>query len=197
LSALATRVAGVPVDDQALGRVRRSLGGFRGLLRLPIEAAATRVGLTPEALGRLRDALELARRVSLETDERPVVAGPADVFRHLQLLALEPAEGAWLVLVDTANRVDDVRRLAAGDRSFVRLRPADVLVPCLLEGAERIVLVHNHPGGDPEPSREDLAFTRSLVQAARLLGVVLLDHLVVGHGGWVSLRDRGLVPVQP
>jgi DNA repair protein RadC len=68
-----------------------------------------------------------------------------------------------------------------------------VFAPAIERRAASIVLAHNHPSGDPEPSDDDLALTRRLVQAGILLGIEVLDHLVIGHGGYVSLKSRGLM----
>ena len=74
------------------------------------------------------------------------------------------------------------------------VRPAEVLRPAVVEAVPNIIVSHNHPSGDPTPSPEDAACTRKLSQAAKLLGVELLDHIVIGGNRYVSLKERGLMP---
>lgn len=194
LVALLLRVTGEPLGEADVKRVREALGGLRGLLRLSPAEAVTRGGLSAGAVLRIRDALELARAAWAEPDGRPHLRGARDVFERFAALSAEPLEELWVLIVDGANRLVARERVGGGDASRVPATPADVLAPCVRLGARRVILVHNHPSGVATPSRDDVAFTRSVVRAGRLLGIAVLDHVVIGAGEWRSLRDGALVP---
>ena len=100
-----------------------------------------------------------------------------------------------MLLLDTKNRVMGQRVIYQGNISSVAVRPAEVLRPAVTESAPHFILVHNHPSGDPTPSSQDRGFTGDLYRAAKLLEVDMLDHVVIGHDGFVSLKERGYFPV--
>ena len=99
-----------------------------------------------------------------------------------------------VLLLDTKNRVVGQRVVYQGNISSAIVRPAEVLRPAVVEAVPSIIVSHNHPSGDPTPSPEDAACTREMSQAARLLGIDLLDHVVIGGDRFVSLKERGLMP---
>ena len=141
---------------------------------------------------------ELAMRYGVETQpgrptgEPPTISSAEDVRR---LLAPEMAplaqEQVRVLLLDTRNRLVGQRVVYQGTVSSTEVRTAEVLRPAVNEAVPRIIVVHNHPSGAAEPSPEDVAFTRRLVQAAELLGIELLDHVVIGRNEAVSLKERG------
>src|SRR5947207_6338115 len=118
------------------------------------------------------------------------------------LLAIDLAKAAdddkehmWAVLLNVQNRYLMHTIVTVGTQSASLVHPREVFGPALREGAASVILVHNHPSGDPTPSREDLRLTRQLADAARLLDLNLHDHIIVGNGtgAWVSLAERGLI----
>ena len=102
-------------------------------------------------------------------------------------------EHFWVVLLNTQNRYLMHTLVSTGTLSASLVHPREVLGPALRAGAAGLILVHNHPSGDPTPSREDLRLTRQLADGARLLDLRLHDHLIIGNGTeqWVSLAQRG------
>jgi DNA repair protein RadC len=102
-------------------------------------------------------------------------------------------EHFFTFLLDTQNRLTGVHHVSTGSLSASIVHPREVLGPAIREGASALILVHNHPSGDPTPSKEDLHLTRQLTEGARLLGLRIHDHLIVGNGSgqWVSLAQRG------
>ena len=141
---------------------------------------------------------ELAMRYGIETqpgrpaEDRPTISSAEDVRR---LLAPEMAplaqEQVRVLLLDIRNRLVGQRVIYQGTVSSTEVRTAEVLRPAVNEAVSRIIVVHNHPSGTAEPSPEDVALTRRLVQAAELLGIELLDHVVIGGDRAVSLKERG------
>jgi DNA repair protein RadC len=102
-------------------------------------------------------------------------------------------EHVWVVFLNAQNHYVMHTEVSVGTQSASLVHPREVLGPALREGASSLVLVHNHPSGDPTPSREDLRLTRQLADGAKLLDIRLHDHLIIGNGTlhWVSLAQRG------
>ena len=143
---------------------------------------------------------ELAMRYAVETrPERPTdaphISRPDDVRSLLgpEMSSLAQ-EQLRVLLLDIKNKVVGQRVIYQGTVNSAEVRPAEVLRPAVVAAVPNIVVVHNHPSGDPEPSPEDVAATKEIAGAAKLLGIELLDHVVIGGDRFVSLKERGLVP---
>ncbi len=122
-----------------------------------------------------------------------VIRGPADVIRLFPKLPREAREHFVVVLLNARHEVDAVETVSIGSLNASIVHPREVFKPAVVQSSASILLVHNHPSGDPEPSEEDLSITRRLVQAGDLLGIGVLDHVIVASRGHVSFRDRQLL----
>jgi DNA repair protein RadC len=153
-----------------------------------------RAGLSKEAVARLRAAFELARRLVKDMpEERPQIRSPGDAAALLMAeLSHREQEHLWVLFLDTRNRVLGSEMVYKGSLNQSLVRAGDVFREAVRRNCAAIIVAHNHPSGDPTPSPEDVSVTRELVSAGRLLGIELVDHLVIGHQRWVSLRERGL-----
>jgi DNA repair protein RadC len=152
-------------------------------------------GLSPSAADRLSAALELGRRSLLgESCLAKALISGEHVFRHLAP-RLHPmqVECFWGLYLDAKGRLLHERQISMGTLTASLVHPREVYAPALLHRAASVVVAHNHPSGDPEPSAEDRATTRRLHKAGRLLGVELLDHVILGAGRFVSFQDRGWI----
>ena len=144
---------------------------------------------------------EIAMRYAVEIqpgrsgDDLPSIGCPADVY---SLLGPEMSplaqEQLRVLLLNTKNVVVGQRVVYQGNISSAIIRPAEVLRPAVVEAARSIIVCHNHPSRDPTPSPEDVAITRELAQAGKLLDIELLDHVVIGGRRYVSLKEKGLMP---
>jgi DNA repair protein RadC len=135
-----------------------------------------------------------ARASESPVRQREVLDSPAGVAAMARArLADRTTEELWLALVDAKNRLVGWERVGQGSVDEVAVPVREVLHAALRFEAHGVVLVHNHPGGDPQPSESDIRFTRRLDEAARAVGVRLLDHLVVASGGYASFRSLGLL----
>ena len=161
----------------------------------PLELA-TRGGLGAIAAARLAAAFELGRRAATAEVAGWQVRTPADVAERL-LPSLAPLEHEELrvLLLTTKNRVTAQRTLYVGNLAGSPVRCGEVFRDAVRRQAAAIVVVHNHPSGDPAPSGDDIRITAELAAAGRLLDIELLDHLVIGAGRWVSLRALGALGV--
>ena len=150
--------------------------------------------ISKPSAARIRAALELGRRlVSTMPHERPSITSPADaanlVMSEMSLLEQEQLR---VILLDTRNRVQGIQTIYQGSLNTMMVRIAELFREAIRANCAGIIVVHAHPSGDPSPSPEDVALTRDLVQAGKLLSVEVLDHLVIGKGNFVSLHERGL-----
>lgn len=169
-----------------------SLGGLAGreaaeLARVP--------GVGPAKAARLAAAFELTRRLRARTPGvRTVLASPADVYAAFGPLMEDLRREVFRVaLLDAQNGLLRDRVVSEGTLSASLVHPREVFKPAILESAASVILLHNHPSGDPTPSREDIRLTRQLVECARLLDLRIHDHVVIGRGGFVSLAERGII----
>lgn len=162
--------------------------------RSPSELQQVR-GVGPAKAARLTAALELARRLApRDRAIAPGLAGAADVFARLApRLARRTQESFLILCCDVKNRVVAEREITRGTLDASLVHPRDVFGTAVKEAAAAIILVHNHPSGDPEPSAEDIALTRRLADAGDLMGIPVLDHVVIGAGRYVSLAERGVL----
>jgi len=143
---------------------------------------------------------ELAARYQVSTRPRDnpyslPIGSPQDV--HLMLereMASLAQEQLRVLLLNARHQVVGQRTIYQGTVSSSQVRIAEVLRPAVTAAVPNIIAVHNHPSGNPDPSPNDVSVTRKLVQAAKLLDIEVLDHVVIGHGGFASLKDRGLFP---
>jgi DNA repair protein RadC len=157
-----------------------------------LRASARRHGLRPGQVRRLLMVRELARRWNVPADTAaPPVTSPREALLQLQDLRSSPRECFSVLYLNTRNQPVGCERVAVGGLNVAALQPRDVFGPALTLGAAAVILAHNHPSGDPTPSPEDLAVTRHLQEAGRLLGVEVLDHLVVCTERFRSLRESG------
>ncbi len=178
------------VAEQILARVGGSLSG---LASLPTGALQAVAGVGRATATRIEAALELGRRAREEpAPGRPHVQGPEDVFRLLgpRLRDLRHEEFHALLLNAQHRVIRDVL-VTRGILDASLVHPREVFKAAVVESASGIVLVHNHPSGDPAPSLEDRAVTRQMAHAGRSLGIPILDHVIVGHGRFVSLAAAG------
>lgn len=190
---LGTGGGGLGVLDLA-ARVLADVGGTDRLARVGVPDLARVPGIGPAKAAEVVAALELGRRAARAmAGERPQILGPEDAAALLEprLGHLDREETVVLIL-DRKHRVLREVVVGVGGVSSSPMEAREIFSAALREPCAAAVLVaHNHPSGDPSPSAEDLAVTHRLEEAADILGLELLDHLVVAAGGWTSLRERG------
>lgn len=151
-------------------------------------------GVGPGRAARILAAFELGRRVSFtEPLEKTYIHNPGDAANVIiyEMGALTHEE-LWVIILDVRNGIAGIEKLYRGSASSSQVRIAEVFLPAIRKKSSNIILAHNHPSGDPTPSPDDVGLTRAIVQAGNLLDISVLDHLVIGAGRWVSLKERGL-----
>ena len=181
-------------------RILAEFEGLGGLARAGYGELYGQRGLSHAKTSEILAALELGRRIaSLAPEERAQISCPQDAANLVAAeMSVLPQEHLVVLLLNTRNQVVGKREIYIGTVNSSAVRPAEVLRPAVRENAPSIIVVHNHPSGDPKPSAEDVAVTRDLLSAGKLMDIELLDHLVIGQGGsFVSLKEKGLAFDQP
>jgi DNA repair protein RadC len=174
--------------------------GLAGLARASFEELCQIHGLGVAKAAQLKAALELGRRLlSASPEERPQIRSPADAASlFMSEMSLLDQEHLRVVLLDTRNRVLGSPVIYKGSLNTSVIRVAELFQDAIKQKCAAILIIHNHPSGDPTPSPEDVRVTEQVVQAGKLLDIDVLDHLIIGHGRYVSLKERGLgFPAQP
>jgi len=175
-------------------RLLQTLDGLPGLARASFAQISSQRGVGTAKAAQLLAAIELGRRINLLVDtDRPTVNNPvsaADLVKY-EMSALDHEE-LWVLLLDTRNRLITIDRLYKGSLNASTVRVGEIFKSAIQRRAASILIVHNHPSGDPSPSPEDIHLTRSVLQAGKLLDIDVLDHLVIAGGRFVSLKDKKL-----
>ncbi len=190
---LRTGLKGEPATAVAQ-RLLSEHGGLLGLMRLDVGELAKIHGIGLAKASAIKAALELASRlVALSGETRPQIASPDDIVNLLgiEMSALDQ-EQLRVVTLDTKHRILGSRTVYQGSVNQAQVRIAEVFRDAIKQNATAVVVVHNHPSGDPTPSAADVTLTAELARAGALLDVELLDHVIIGQGRHASLRRLNL-----
>lgn len=192
LELLAALLGGPRPENKAQTLMAR-FGSLHGLARAGLADLTAVPGIGETVAARLIATLEIGRRLLTPDDERHTIRSPSDAAALLQpLLMHREQEYLYVLLLDTRNRVQgEPREVYHGSLNTSLIRVGEVFRDAIKANAAAIIVAHNHPSGDPAPSPEDVAVTRALVEAGKLLDCAVLDHLVVGQH-WISMKERGL-----
>ncbi|MBI5931016.1 MAG: DNA repair protein RadC [Chloroflexi bacterium] len=174
--------------------VLQHFSDLEGVAQASLDELTQISGIGQGLATRLQAALMLGQRVSLfQAEDHPIIRRPSDAVRLIErhLIAL-PQEQLIVVLMDTQNRVMNLETVYIGSLNTTVVRVAEIFRPAILQNSAGLILAHNHPSGDATPSNDDVQLTQDAVAAGKLLDIAVLDHLVIGRGEWVSMRERGL-----
>lgn len=180
----------VRVAERLLARFE----GLPGLAQATVAELCREKGIGPAKAVQIKAALELGRRLLVTAPhERPQVRTPADAANLLMAeMSLLSQEHLRTVLLDTRNRVLSVPTIYMGSLNTAQVRVGELFREAIRANCAAMIVVHNHPSGDPTPSPEDVQVTRMIVDAGALLNIDVLDHLIIGRQRFVSLKERGL-----
>ncbi len=176
------------------GEVISEAGGLHGLYDVSVHELTEVNGIGEAKACIILAAVELGRRIGqVRNPGRPVVSSPADVDRLLRgRIANLDRENFVVVLLNTKNEVIETPLVSVGTLSASLVHPREVFKPAIRASAASVILAHNHPSGKVEPSREDREVTRRLGEAAEVLGIEVLDHVIVGDG-FFSMKEHGML----
>jgi DNA repair protein RadC len=190
-------IAAVLQTPDALSLATELLSRFRsleGIARATVTELCAVGGIGRARAVQLQAALELGRRLAAApAEEKLQIRGPADAADLVMVdMSFLDQEQLRVILLDTKNHVVGITTVYQGNVNTTVLRIGELLRDAIRHNCPALILVHNHPSGDVTPSPEDVEVTRTVREAGRLLNIDVLDHIVVGRGRWVSLKERGL-----
>jgi DNA repair protein RadC len=175
-------------------RMLAHFDGLGGLARAGVSELTAEHGIGEAKVAQVKAAFELGRRLLVASPiERPQVRSPADAAQLLMAeMSLLEQEHLRLILLDTKNYVLSIPTVYIGSLNTNLIRTGELFRHALKENCAALIVAHNHPSGDPTPSPEDVTVTRKIVEGGQLLDIEVLDHLIIGQGRFVSLKERGL-----
>lgn len=184
-------------EYSAIGLAEHMLGEFRGLKGIAtagVEDLSRIKGLGVAKSSQIKAMVELGKRLAATVEHsRPSIRSPQDaadlIMPELRDAPQEHFKGLFL---NTKNEVLKIRTITIGSLDASLISPRELFREAISMNSASVIVAHNHPSGDPTPSREDVQVTKRLFEAGEVVGIEVLDHLVIGDGRWVSLKERGL-----
>jgi len=191
---LLTLFIGGKRGQEVAARLLVEAGDLRRLTGLSKTELQTFEGIGAKTAARLKAILELGKRIFyVAPAQMTQIHSPADVAGLLMMeMQLLEKEELRVVLLNTKNVVQDIVTVYVGSLNTAVVRIAEVFRPAIRANSASIIVLHNHPSGDPTPSPEDVRVTEKIVETGRLLNIDLLDHIVIGQNRFVSMKERGL-----
>lgn len=170
-------------------------GGLKGIAGASVEDLSRIKGLGTAKAAQIKAMVELGRRLAASVGHsRPTIRSPQDAAELLMPeLRDEPQEHFKAVLLNNKNEVLKTRTISIGSLEASIVTPRELFREAISANSASVIIAHNHPSGDPTPSQEDINVSKRLHQAGQLVGIDVLDHLVIGDGRWVSLKERDLM----
>jgi len=157
-----------------------------------LEAPLSIKGIGAKKANKLYVIMEVIRRILQEPPAPPLITGPDDVVRNiLPKLLYETREHFMLVLLNAANRIIAMPTISIGSLTNATVHPREVFKEVLKYPCTAIILVHNHPSGNPTPSSEDIGITEKLEKAADILDIPILDHIIIANHRYISMKEEG------
>jgi DNA repair protein RadC len=174
--------------------ILRENGGFTGLMRLDARELARLHGIGPAKATKLKASMEIANRVlAARFEDSKAIVGADDVFDLLGLeMSMLEEEQLRIILLNTRSELLSVKTLYQGSTNIIPVRIAEIMREAIRVNALAMIVVHNHPSGDPTPSAQDISLTLDIESACLLMGIKLMDHVIIGQGRCVSLRRLGI-----
>ena len=192
---LLAAVIGGPQQIETAGALLAKFGTLRRLYNAHVNEIEGVSGVGSQTAARLKAALAIGLRMATDdAQERTIITSPADAANLVMYdMGLLPEEHLRVLLLNTRNHVIEIVEVYKGSVNSSQVRVGEVFQAAIAQKAAAIIVVHNHPSSDITPSPDDVAVTRAIVQAGKMLDISCLDHLIVGSNGqWCSLKERGL-----
>ena len=176
-------------------KLLRRFGSLKGVANASVEELTQTRGIGPAKAAQIKAALELSKRLEAEVSEKPQpgLKSPEDVAAEMRRkLKGKKREHFWVICLDTRNRLINHKLVSIGSLDTSVVHPREVFKEAVSSSAASVIFVHNHPSGDPEPSREDIELTKRLVEAGEIIGIDVLDHIIVCDKNYLSLKAKNL-----
>ena len=181
------------VNPETASSILDAVDGIRGLVEITVEQLAEIKGIGKSKAIALNAAVEIGKRINKTKLEGRVIRSPEDVSDLLmEDMRYLDREYFKVILVNTKNRVISIETISIGTLSSSAVHPRETYKVAIKKSAAGIILVHNHPSGDPTPSRDDIEVTKRLEEVGKIIGIDIMDHVIIGDGKFVSLKTKGL-----
>jgi len=188
-------------DTSALELANQLLGTYKGLRHLQeasLEELIQAKGIGPAKAASIKAAVEIGRRVAANMETRFLIKCPEDVIKYVnQVLIREmrdyDREHFLVIYLDRKGGVIAKENVSIGGLHSSIVHPREVFKTAVKRSAASIILAHNHPSGDPAPSKEDIDITRRLIEAGRIMGIEIIDHVIIGENTYCSFKEKGLI----
>jgi len=193
LMAVLLRVGVAGESAIALGqRILDEMGGIAGIHAARLEELCNQHGVGPAKAAQIKAAIELGSRLqSSQQPQRKIINSPEKVFEELNFEILQSSkETLWVLALNTRNHLLRKVKLYEGTRCHSSVRVAEIFEVALQNHATALIVAHNHPSGDPSPSHEDVALSKQIIQAGKILEIKLLDHVIIVPGGFISIKEK-------
>jgi DNA repair protein RadC len=185
--------------ESVLKSAQRLMDAFKdiqGLADASLEELMEIHGIGPAKATQIKAAFELANRWGKASNRKsnPVIKTPEEAYEELKGLARNrKKEYFWAILLDTRNRRIKTLPISVGSLDASIVHPRELLKEAISASAASIIVAHNHPSGNPEPSQDDIKLSKRLIEAGNIVGIEIVDHIVIGDGKFVSLKREGLI----
>lgn len=179
---------------QLSSRVLKELGSIRHLNEMSIDELTRIKGIGQAKAVQIIAGLELGRRVARKRAEVMTIRSPQEAATYLmEVIGLDQQEKFYCLYLNTKNQIIYEKTVFMGSLNSSIVHPREVYKEALKWSAASIIVSHNHPSGDPSPSREDIEVTKRLIEAGEIIGIECLDHLIIGDGRFCSLKEQGYI----
>ncbi|MBU3189767.1 DNA repair protein RadC [Clostridium bowmanii] len=177
------------------GRIISECGGLNGLLNSSAEEFMNLKGIGNAKATQLLALTEISKRFrSFKSGEEYKITSPKDVAEYLmEEMRYLKKEYLKLVMLNTKNVIISIKDISIGNLNTSIVHPREVFYEAIKKCSASVVICHNHPSGDPTPSKEDISITIRLKECGKLLGIEVLDHIIIGNGTYTSLKEKGML----
>lgn len=177
---------------QLASRIINEIGSLRRLTEVSVNELTQIKGVGLAKAVQIKAGVELGRRVARKRQQIVAIRSPQDAVDYLmEILRLDQQETFYCLYLNTKNHIIFEKAVFVGSLNTSIVHPREVFKEAVKWSAASIIVSHNHPSGDPTPSREDIEVTKRLKQAGDILGIECLDHLIIGDGQYISLKEKG------
>lgn len=177
------------------GRIISECGGLNGLLNSSAEEFTKIKGIGSAKATQLLAIIEISKRLrSFKSGEDYKITSPKDIAQYLmEEMRYLKKEYLKLIMLNTKNVIISIKDISIGNLNSSIVHPREVFYEAIKKCSASVVICHNHPSGDPTPSKEDINITTRLKECGKLLGIEVLDHIIIGNGTYVSLKEKGML----
>ena len=170
-------------------------GNIKAISEATLEELSQIKGIGFAKAAQIKACFELGKRKDLEPEQKDFdIKDPQSVVKAIRASIKDKAKEHFkLILLNARNKIIGITTVSIGSLNASIVHPREVFKDAIAHNAYSVVLAHNHPSGDPEPSEDDLTMTRRLIEAGKILGIEVLDHIIITKNGYFSFKDRGLL----